>query len=387
MVYSVYTNANGGKFTVIGVVGEEENPVTGDKARAERRAAKEKEKELEFDPEDQEACQGYEDFLYKESGSKGCNPFNHTLKAQNPAELSEMVSERAKMCMKRFAHSYGPVSGLYGQTWWKCGLWRECDTCLNDRAVKYKDALEKALYKLHDTGQIIRMVELSQAEAIAMARQRPKSEYHRFPMMNGREMFFFIPQNEGEEEMGIKFYYNAEKDVIDWRVIVCTPAKKRVSGGLGITGKERDTENLTLIVQPRSVTDAPAKARIEANKVTMQETADLDPTPTKSDVEAAMELRLKKTDDYLKSKGYEVMRVQPRCMYIDLTEVDWQAQYHDIAITDYDQCDNYAHRTAKHSERVSLNDYDRLDKLEANRKGFYDFPAFARVETGVAIAV
>lgn len=255
------------------------------------------------------------------------NPVSVNIQFEDNSEISdeekfkiEQRKKRVNMCGRRIASGHRADIGRYVQYVYRCGVWRNCPLCLNDRVSKYFNEIKTACDQYGELCAAIVNTKLARK----MADYYGRSRYRRFPIGNDLEVIFYAhAHNDLYESMGITFTFDEFDNLgLPWKNIVYQPEGKRVSGGLGVAAKAPQ-EGLEKIQVEYTITNAPAEARQVAADKALQDTIELDPQ-TPKDCEACLDIRNGRYRHHLLDMGYTIDLVFYRNEMCDPTKLNWQ---------------------------------------------------------------
>jgi len=244
----------------------------------------------------------------------------------------EKQEARAAQCGQTFSH-FNPETGRPGFYERKCGMFRLCDRCLEERANGFRIEMSRAA---EQHGWAFFMKVVSPEERKSFVRQFKRSEYRCFPLEDGSFLIFYVNRNRSpdknleswenlseedlRDELGGEVAFHLV-DVQNWNSIAKTPEGKNVSGNLGkpaISSKDRAVvENWAI---RSDLTLDQERACLEQ---ACKETSDLDPH-TPEEVEAALAVRKDAALRILKEHGAKKIECFSIRESIRISHINWR---------------------------------------------------------------
>ena len=221
-------------------------------------------------------------------------------------------SERIAQCGHTWGGMFEPQHGKWRPVPFKCGVWRECPRCLEDRVVTERTKMEVAA-----ENEIIRYVELPEAEADALCQELGKANLRRYP---GKEVDYIFFLDDGimrGQEVTPEFL--AE---LDWASIVMTPQGRKLSGSLGRIQCLAEASSAPKIKVECIMSDADADLRKVAVIHAIDATSTLRPTTIEA-LKQALEARTYSYKAFLLSHGAKLYPSHHAVESINLSELDW----------------------------------------------------------------
>lgn len=234
---------------------------------------------------------------------------------RNEQTRREKKKRRKGDCGK-FANWYNPHSGKRTGFIFRCGLFRDCETCLKRRADQEYELIKTASLEKRMIAKI-----MTPKQATRLIRKMDKTEYVRFPQENGNDLLLL--DEEASEAMGIG---GVEVDLHwvvrqNWETLVQTPKGRNKSGTMHIPASDDEPEEFTIITTSQFVTNANRGATIKAMKEAEQETANLDPR-TSDEVVSALHKRTSVATRKLRELGFHTTLYSKRLKLVHGL-IDW----------------------------------------------------------------
>lgn len=250
--------------------------------------------------------------------------FEELMQMINLLDDSE-IDEKAHRRQQRLNDCGSPACRLdphTGNHYWfsqRCGLFRMCPTCLDERAKKVKLNMQEFIA----SGNGVKMLRLSESDAKRLCRRLDKLEYERFPIDQEGDILFVVSTvNLGDEFEGYASDLTlAEVDALAWSTIVLTPEGRNRSGKMTVCCRNDGDDEFEYVQSPSLVSDASMKEQAVAMEMARRNTATLNPR-TAEEVEEALADRMWEAYRILKSLGYN-----PRMYYgmqkVVLGRISW----------------------------------------------------------------
>jgi hypothetical protein len=218
--------------------------------------------------------------------------------------------ERIAQCGHAWGGFFMPSTGLWKSVPFKCNQWRECVSCLNDRATVERQKIEVVSEQMD-----IRTLELPEDEMNQFCSMMGKKNFRRYPNTELDRVFFI---SENDDDPGVL----VDDDLmhsLDWKQIVLTPIGRKLSGSLGYCPPAGSGSGHKIKVEC-VMSDAGPELRQQAVQWAIDETKDLRPTTVEEVIEAC-HTRTGKYKSYLSANGATLFPSRSQMEIVD--KADW----------------------------------------------------------------
>lgn len=186
-------------------------------------------------------------------------------------EREERRKERIESC-GAWVHRPDPRTGEYISFQTKCGSWRECPMCYEDRVREFEDRFARCL----NTGEV--KVGLTHRKVLRQLRYRG-IEYWAIPVEGST---ILLIHEACDEDLDL----DLDPVNLDWTIYANTPPRRRYSGDLGrIIIQEEEKAEVEFTIPVRTFTfQGEGATPSEVKRIAAQRTNDLDPAFDEEDL-------------------------------------------------------------------------------------------------------
>ncbi len=245
-------------------------------------------------------------------------------KDEEEQKRAEKRNRRLGDCGK-FANWYNPHTGKPAGFVFKCGLFRQCEICLNRRAENERDWLGKASI---DKELVAQYIDHAEVTRILRKAELGKEEYLRYPQEDGRDLLILDKPLDDVAGEAVDYAWVMQQD---WSTIAHTPEGRNRSGTLHVPVSDEEPDEFTIINTQQFVTSADYDETARAMRAAVEITSTLNPQ-TPDEVADALYRRISVATGQLRTAGH-VVNVYSKKLKLVHALIDWQSDSSDSAVS------------------------------------------------------
>lgn len=200
----------------------------------------------------------------------------------------------------------------------RCGLFRECPSCLQYRVKQEREWIE---IKLLNTEMVtVTINDLDKANNLV--RKAHKTQFIRYPQLDDTDLFLLNKAFAKKHEINGTPVTSEWLQAQDWKEILNTPVGRNKSGTMHVPKSPKPESKFSIIQATQIVTNAENTVVICTMNKAIKSTAAMDPK-TADEVVDCLNLRMGYVKRALQEQGYEVHEYIKK-QKVNHNAIDWQ---------------------------------------------------------------
>ena len=270
--------------------------------------------------------------------------FNAQVDAQKDWVEERKEEERKVQLNNCYTHTWrvNPLTGGIDSYHFRCKHWRTCPNCYHVKQGELINRVHNAFHE-HDT---LYLYQGTEEFVTAVVRQIISDNYIRFPIADGCIIL-------ATEDIGVECFAIGNSDGLDYNLLTNTPIGKRITGYLGKTEKEEETEKEIIPDEYKQTVYvdeyvAPSVPLLELYELQINTLDILTRMIMDEQKEVSLQQRIDFVQEqfmaYCKENGYPIIKLYTKKHVIDSREDNWLLLRKTTSIVIYKRLEDYSNK-------------------------------------------